>query len=117
MSVGRAEAKAIFARGFHMRCPRCGEGAIFNRVWTYSENKECVRCGLLFDPKGESLVFMYLSTAFLTGLWFIVLLVLPPKNLAVYRVFLVTGALSLYLVTMPVRKGLAVALNFFNSRD
>jgi uncharacterized protein (DUF983 family) len=115
--VGRAEARAIFTRGFHMRCPRCGEGPIFNRVWTYSENKECARCGLPFDPKGESLVFMYLSTAFLTGLWFIVLLLLPPKNLALYRVFLVIGALSLYVVTMPVRKGLAIALNFFNTRD
>ena len=109
-------ARSIFSRGLRMRCPQCGEGAVFSRVWTYSENTACAHCGLAFDPKGESLVFMYLSTAFLTGLWFIVLLVFPPKNLFTYRIFLVIGALSLYVLTMPVRKGLAIALNFFNSR-
>jgi uncharacterized protein (DUF983 family) len=109
-------ARAIFTRGLRMRCPRCGEGPVFRRVWTYSENKECARCGLVFDPRGESLVFMYLSTAFLTGLWFIVLLLLPPRNLFLYRIFLVIGALTLYVITMPVRKALAIALNYFNSR-
>jgi len=59
---------------------------------------------------------MYLTTAVLTGVWFIVLLVFPPTNLFVYRIFLVAGALLLYSVTMPVRKGLAIALNYFNHR-
>jgi hypothetical protein len=89
---------------------------VFRRLLTYSEHRECQRCGLIYDPRGESLAFMYLSTAFLTGLWFIVLLVFPPKNLTLYRVFLVLGALSLYGVTLPVRKALAIALNYFNSR-
>jgi uncharacterized protein (DUF983 family) len=110
------DVRAIFARGLRMRCPRCGEAPIFRRVWRYDEYKECSRCGLAFDPKGESLVFMYLSTAVLTGVWFIVLLLFPPKNLFVYRIFLVIGALTLYAVTMPVRKGLAIALNYFNNR-
>jgi uncharacterized protein (DUF983 family) len=111
-----SETRAIFWRGLRMRCPRCGDGPIFRRVLTYSEHRECPRCALVYDPRGESLAFMYLSTAFLTGLWFIVLLVVPPKNLAVYRIFLVLGALSLYAVTMPVRKALAIALNYFNTR-
>ena len=98
-----------------MRCPRCGEGRVFQRVWTYSEYKQCPSCGLAFDPKGESLVFMYLILAVLTGVWFIVLLLLPPRNLFVYRIFLVLGALSLYAVTMPLRKSLAIALNYFNA--
>ena len=59
---------------------------------------------------------MYLSTAFITGLMFIVLITVPPRNLGVYRLGLVSAALSLYLVTMPWRKGLAIALNYFNQR-
>jgi uncharacterized protein (DUF983 family) len=106
----------IFARGLRMRCPRCGIGPIFRRVLTYSERRECPHCGLVYDPRGESLAFMYLSTAFITGLWFIVLLLIPPKNLNVYRIVLVSGALALYLLTMPVRKALAIAFNYFNSR-
>ena len=98
-----------------MRCPRCGEGRIFRRWWTYTDYPECPKCGLLYDQRGESLAFMYLSTAFLTGLMFIVLITVPPKNLDRYRIGLVAGALLLYGATMPFRKGLAIALNYFNS--
>jgi hypothetical protein len=59
---------------------------------------------------------MYLSTAFLTGVMFIVLITMPPRELGTYRVGLVLGALALYGITMPVRKGLAIALNYFNHR-
>jgi uncharacterized protein (DUF983 family) len=110
------EARQIFARGLRMRCPRCGEGPIFRRVLTYSELRDCPKCGLAYDPRGESLAFMWLSTAFITGLWFIVLILFPPRNLNVYRIALVCGALALYAVTMPLRKALAIALNYFNSR-
>lgn len=99
-----------------MRCPRCGEGRIFQRVWTYTEYRTCPNCGLVYDLRGESLAFMYLSTAFLTGLMFIVLITMPPENLGRYRIGLVCGALALYLGTMPIRKGLAIAFNYFNSR-
>ena len=59
---------------------------------------------------------MYLSTAFLTGVMFIVLITMPPQNLGSYRLGLVVGALILYGATLPFRKGLAIALNYFNSR-
>ena len=59
---------------------------------------------------------MYLSTAFLTGVMFIVLVTMPPHDLDSYRLRLVVAALALYGLTMPVRKGLAIALNYFNHR-
>ncbi|MCA1827180.1 MAG: hypothetical protein ABR567_16260 [Myxococcales bacterium] len=107
----------MLVRGLRLRCPRCGEGRIFRRWWTYTEYRECQRCDLVYDRRGESLAFMYLSTAFLTGVMFLVLITLPPRgSLWTYRVGLVAGALTLYAVTMPFRKGLAIALNYFNSR-
>lgn len=105
----------LLSRGLRLKCPRCGEGPIFRRWWTYTEYRECPRCALVYDQRGESLAFMYLSTAFLTGVMFIVLLTLPPTNLGAYRIGLVAAALGLYGVTMPVRKSLAIALNYFNS--
>ena len=115
--TARPSHRQLISRGLRMRCPRCGEGRIFRRWWTYTEYRECPHCGLVYDQRGESLAFMYLSTAFLTGVMFIVLLTWPPReSLWTYRIGLVAGALLLYGVTMPVRKGLAIALNYFNSR-
>jgi uncharacterized protein (DUF983 family) len=109
-------ARQIFWRGIRLRCPRCGVGPIFRRWWTYTEYKQCPSCALPYDPHGESLAFMYLSTAFLTGVMFVVLLTVPPQHLATYRIGLVAGALALYGATMPFRKGIAIALNYFHRR-
>jgi uncharacterized protein (DUF983 family) len=111
-----SEWKQILRRGLRMRCPRCGEGKIFRRIVTYSEFRECAQCQLIYDERGESFGFMYLSTAFITGLWFLVLLLFPPTNLTLYRVVLVAGALTLYAVTTPFRKSLAIAFNYFNKQ-
>ena len=116
VSNARVSVTSLISRGVRMRCPRCGEGPVFRRWYAYKENRSCPRCGLVYDPRGESLAFMYLSTAFLTGLMFIVLITMPPQRLEVYRFGLVLGALLLYGATMPIRKGLAIAFNYFNSR-
>ena len=86
-------ARQIFWRGLKMRCPRCGTGPIFRRWYTYTEYTECPRCALPYDPRGESLAFMYLSTAFLTGVMFIVLILVPPSELATYRIGLAVKAI------------------------
>ena len=99
-----------------MRCPRCGEGRVFRRWWTYTEYTQCPACALPYDPRGESLAFMYLSTAFITGLFFIVLLTMPPQNLGRYRFGFIGAALLAYVSTLPIRKSLAIAFNYFNSR-
>ncbi len=105
----------IVGRALRLKCPRCGEGPIFRRWYTYSEHAQCPSCGLAYDPRGESLAFMYLSTAFITGLFFIVLVTVPPQHLGEYRFGLVGGALGAYLSTLWVRKSLAIAFNYFNT--
>src|SRR5947207_2495415 len=89
-----------------MRCPRCGEGPIFRRWWTYTEYRACPSCALVYDPRGESLAFMYLSTAFLTGVMFIVLMTV-----------VLIGALASILLTLNLapRASLAVAFVCFLS--
>src|SRR4051812_2844968 len=106
----------LLRRALRFRCPKCGEGPIFKRWWTYTEHRACPACGHVYDPRGESLAFMYFSTAFLTGLCFIVLVTMPPQNLETYRIGLVLGALGLYGVTLPLRKAMAIGFNYFNTR-
>lgn len=104
----------VLRRALRLRCPRCGEGRIFASVVRYREHERCGACGLVFDPRGESLIFMYLSTAFLTGCIGIVMLSTHPASQLWGRAALVAGALAVYLLTMPTRKSLAIALNYLH---
>jgi uncharacterized protein (DUF983 family) len=107
----------LLRRALKLRCPRCGEGPIFRRVLTYSEHDACPKCGFRYDPRGESLAFMYFSTAFITGLLIIVMLLTRPESLVAGRIAIVCAALGLYLVTMPLRKAIAIAINYLHAPD
>jgi uncharacterized protein (DUF983 family) len=111
----RPSIRTLISRALRLRCPRCGEGPIFRRLITYSEHAACPRCGFVYDPRGESLVFMYFSTAFLTGIMVVVMLLTHPEDVAWARVRIVAAALALYVLSMPSRKALAIALNFLNT--
>jgi uncharacterized protein (DUF983 family) len=113
----RAPLAVLLRRALKLRCPRCGEGPIFRRVVTYKEFDACPRCGFRYDPRGESLAFMYFSTAFLTGLLIIVMLLTHPESLVTGRIAVVSAALGLYLVTMPLRKSIAIAINYLHAKD
>lgn len=107
-------SRQLLGRALRLRCPRCGEGKIFRRILTYSEYTSCPRCGLRYDPRGESLAFMYVSTAFLTGVMVVVMLFMHPESIASGRLVVIPVALALYVSTLPVRKALAIALNYLN---
>jgi uncharacterized protein (DUF983 family) len=113
----RPPRAVLLRRALKLRCPRCGEGPIFRRVLTYSEHAVCPNCGFRYDPRGESLAFMYFSTAFITGLLIIAMLLTRPESLVTGRIAIVGAALGLYLVTMPVRKAIAIAINYLHSPD
>jgi len=56
---------------------------------------------------------MYLSTAGLTGVVIVGMLVLRPANLTLGRFTLAAAATTAIVLTLPARKGAAVALNYF----
>ena len=113
----RPPLAVLLRRALKLRCPRCGEGPIFRRVLTYSEHDACPKCAFRYDPRGESLAFMYFSTAFLTGLLIIVMLLTRPESLVTGRIAIVSAALGLYLVTMPLRKAIAITINYLHAPD
>jgi len=92
-------SRELVGRAIRLKCPRCGDGKIFRRVLTYSEYTHCPR---------------YVSTAFLTGVMLVVMLLMHPETIASGRLVVIPAALALYLSTLPVRKALAIALNYIN---
>ncbi len=115
--MGKEPLRVIVGRALRLRCPRCGVGHLFESVLRYRENERCPACGFVYDPKGESLAFMYLSTAALTGCIGLVMVLTQPESPFWSRVALVAGALFVYLTTMPTRKALAIAINYLHALE
>lgn len=103
-------------RGLRKRCPRCGQGSMFNGWYTIRER--CLPCSLPFEPRdGDTWAFMYLSTGFLTGLFIIAMLLIRPDSLMAGRTMIVIGAIVVIVGTLPYRKGLAVAVDYLTMPD
>jgi uncharacterized protein (DUF983 family) len=102
-------------RGFRRRCPRCGEGTLFHG-WN-KLNESCPVCGLLYERQtGDTWFFMYMTTAGLTGVLVVSMFILRPKVVWAGQIAIAIAALVLIVLTLPTRKGIAVALNYLSER-
>ena len=103
---------SILARGIWGLCPQCGFGKLFSGWVQLAE--ECPVCGLKLAPReGDTWAFMYISTAFITGLFVLLMLWVLPNNLWMGRVLVALGALAFFLLTWPARKGIALAFDYW----
>ncbi|MFO1463695.1 MAG: DUF983 domain-containing protein [bacterium] len=94
------------------RCPRCGQGPLFSG-WIEIREK-CGVCGLsLASREGDTWAFMYISTAFITGLFVLAMLFVLPGNLWLGRLWVALSALFFFIATWPFRKGLAIAIDYW----
>ena len=102
-------------RGLRQRCPRCGEGSLFlawNRL-----RESCPVCGLPFERHtGDTWFFMYMSTAGLTGFLVVCMFLLRPRIVWLGQVAVAAAALVTIVLTLPYRKGVAVALDYLIER-
>jgi uncharacterized protein (DUF983 family) len=102
---------ATLLRGLRMRCPHCGRGTLFARRLRLRER--CDACACDYTAYGhDTWAFVYLSTAGLTGVVVVAMLVVRPLNLWLGRLGLVVVAAALIPLSLPPRKGLAIALNY-----
>ena len=98
-------------RGLRRRCPRCGEASIFERWYTLREH--CPDCGFaIHRVDSDTWAFMYVSTAGLTGVFVLAMLLVAPTHLFTARIITVLMALPVIVGSLPIRKGLAVALEY-----
>ncbi len=115
MSPAGPTFRTALARGLRGRCPRCGEGTLF-QGWNHLRDA-CESCGLRFEPRtGDTWFFMYVSTAGLTGVLVVIMFLLRPKVLWVGQVLVLLAALAVMGLSLPLRKGVAVALDYLVSR-
>ena len=102
-------------RGLSRRCPRCGAGRLFHG-W-HKLNERCAECGLVFERHaGDTWFFMYMTTAGLTGLLVVAMFLIRPRGVWRGQIAIAAAALVLIVLSLPVRKGLAVAISYLLER-
>jgi uncharacterized protein (DUF983 family) len=112
----RPTFRTAVMRGLRGRCPRCGEGELF-QGWNHLR-EACPVCGLRYEPRtGDTWFFMYMTTAGMTGVLVVIMFLLRPKVLWIGQVVVVIAALVLMGLSLPLRKGVAVALDYLVSRE
>ena len=111
----RPEYPTLVQRALKLRCPRCGEGRLFvswNRL-----RDDCPVCHLPFEPhSGDTWFFMYMTTAGLTGVLVVLMFLIRPAVLWVGQVVILAAAIVVIGLSLPRRKGLAVALDYLVER-
>ncbi len=101
------------SRGLTRSCPRCGKGKLFRSF--YVLHSECEVCGLdIYKLGTDTWAFMYVTTAGLTGLVVFGMVFLRPLNQLLGRTVVLAAAVVLIPLSLPFRKGLAVAVNFLS---
>lgn len=74
-------------------------------------------CGLVYERQtGDTWFFMYMTTAGLTGLLVVTMFIVRPPAVWMGQLAICVAALLLIVLTLPFRKGLAVAINYLLER-
>ena len=102
----------ILLRGLRKRCPQCGGTPVFERGWTLYE--KCAACGCAIGSReDDTYFFMYMSTAAITGIFVILMILFRPQNKNLGRAIVAVGAITAFFFTNPYRKSLAIALDYW----
>ena len=109
----RVRWRRVIWRGLCRRCPRCGDGRLF-KAW-YTLEERCDACDLEYESRdGDTWAFMYVTTAGLTGFIIVGMLLLRPPSVFVGRLVVAMTAIVLIFMTLPYRKGVAIAIHFIS---
>lgn len=112
----RPTFRTAVTRGLRRRCPRCGEGELF-QGWNHLR-ETCPVCGLRYEPRtGDTWFFMYMTTAGMTGVLVVIMFLLRPRVLWIGQAIVMVAALVLMGLSLPFRKGVAVALDYLVSPE
>jgi uncharacterized protein (DUF983 family) len=111
MGMKRLPYRRILMHALRKRCPRCGRGELFARWYTLHER--CDACDLVFEAsEGSTWAFMYVTTAAITGLIIVAMLLIHAGGNWVWRLLVLPVALVAITGTLPIRKSLAIALEY-----
>lgn len=108
----RPSLRLLIWRGLCKRCPRCGQGPLFEK-W-FSLHDRCGQCDLEYEPRpGDIWAFWVAGDRVFLGLTIVLVYFgVRPSDLSGRLVFLGLVVAAIVL-TMPQRQGVCTALDYF----
>lgn len=102
----------LLKRSIQKLCPQCGKTKIFTKWLNTIE--ECPHCHFNFEEKhGDTWIFTYMTTAGLTGIIILFMLLITPPNFVNRQIYILVIAFSTIMLTLPIRKALAFAILYW----
>ena len=97
--------------GVCRKCPSCGKAGIYE-AWAHLR-VECPNCQNPIQAREpDTWFFMYVSTAAISGLFIIAMILINPENQTLGRWLLAIAAIVFIVGSIPQRKGIAIALDY-----
>jgi len=114
MKTRTTSLSTIALRSIRKRCPRCGQGHLFEGFYTLHDR--CPKCTYRYEAgAGDTWAFMYMTTAALTGFIVLAMFFIHPSNTWLGLILVMLTAASVIAGTLPIRKSLAIALEYLIS--
>jgi uncharacterized protein (DUF983 family) len=109
----RPRIAPVLWRGLRRRCPRCGEGALFERWIKFRER--CPVCGLLYQRnRGDVWIFIIVTDRIPVAIGVVALYFGFQATTLPMVVAGFVGLTAALIATMRERQGLALALDYLS---
>ncbi len=99
-------------RGLFLKCPQCGKSKVFSEWMILKERCELCGCQIR-SREDDTWFFMYMTTAGLTGFFILGMLLVTPRDVPFARVAIAVAAMVVFFVSQPVRKSIAIAVEYY----
>lgn len=107
-----ADLREILRNSIRLKCPECGKGSLYSR-WNQLRER-CCSCGCALQRREEEgWFFIYMTTAGLTGVVIVLMLVVNVPSVLLGQIGVLLVWFVVILLTLPVRKALAIGIDYY----
>lgn len=102
----------VIRRCVQLLCPQCGKGHLYVR-WNILRER-CTICGCTLQRREEEgWFFIYITTAGLTGIVVVVMLLIDVPDIFLGQIGVLAAWFVIILLTLPIRKAIAIGLDYY----
>ncbi len=102
----------VLRKTIRLKCPDCGEGSLYSR-WNQLHERCAVCSCTLQRREEEGWFFIYMTTAGLTGVVVVVMLLIDVPDIFLGQIGVLVAWFVIILLTLPIRKAIAIGIDYY----